>query len=89
MLLNSASLHGNAVAQSPLVPQNLREEFLCVLRMGRVDTKSVEPSAEPRHLRRVARMDRRKRTVMLELDGVGLIHHVWLPYQVIRKINNK
>lgn len=43
---------------------------------------------ELKHLRgRVARMDRRKRTVMLELDGAGMINHVWLPYQVIRKID--
>lgn len=37
---------------------------------------------------RVARMDRRKRTVMLEMDGAGMIHHVWLPYRVIRKIDH-
>lgn len=43
---------------------------------------------ELKHLRgRVARMDRRKKTVMLELDGAGIINHVWLPYQVIQKID--
>jgi len=45
-------------------------------------------ATELKHLRgRVARMDRRKKTVMLEMDGAGIIHNVWLPYQVIRKID--
>ncbi len=45
---------------------------------------------ELKHLRgRVARMDRRKRTVILEMDGAGIINNVWLPYQVIRKIDDQ
>lgn len=36
---------------------------------------------------RVSRMDRRRRTVMLELEGAGMINNVWLPYQVIEKID--
>jgi len=45
---------------------------------------------ELKHLHgRVARMDRRRRTVMIELDGAGIINNVWLPYQVIQKIENK
>ncbi len=47
-------------------------------------------ATELKHLRgRVARMDRRKRTVMLEMDGAGMINHVWLPYQVIEKIDER
>lgn len=45
---------------------------------------------ELKHLRgKVARMDRRKRTVLLEMDGAGIINHVWLPYQVIRRIDER
>lgn len=45
---------------------------------------------ELKHLRgKVARMDRRKRTVMLEMDGAGIINNVWLPYQVIQKIDDQ
>ena len=47
-------------------------------------------ATELKHLRgRVARMDRRKRTVMIEMEGAGLINHVWLPYQVIQKIDEQ
>lgn len=45
---------------------------------------------ELKHLHgRVARMDRRKKTVMLEMDGAGIINHVWLPYQVIQKMDER
>lgn len=44
---------------------------------------------ELKHLRgRVSRMDRRKGTVMLEMDSAGIINNVWLPYQVIQKIDD-
>ncbi len=43
---------------------------------------------ELKHLRgRVARMDRRRGTVLLEMEGAGMINNVWLPYQVIEKID--
>ena len=45
---------------------------------------------EFKHLRgRVVRMDRRKRAVMLEMDGAGMINHVWQPYQIIQKIEDQ
>lgn len=45
---------------------------------------------EFKHLRgRVVRMDRRKRAVMIEMDGAGMINHVWLPYQIIQKIEEQ
>lgn len=41
---------------------------------------------ELKHLHgRVVRMDRRKKTVLIEMDGAGIINNVWLPYQVIQK----
>lgn len=44
---------------------------------------------ELKHLHgKVARMDRRKRTVMIKLDGAGIINNVWLPYQIIQKIEH-
>lgn len=36
---------------------------------------------------KVVRMDRRKKTVMLEMAGAGIINNVWLPYQVVQKID--
>lgn len=43
-----------------------------------------------KHMRgRVAKMDRRKKTVMIEMDGAGIINHVWLPYQIIQKIDDQ
>ncbi len=45
---------------------------------------------ELKHLRgKVIRMDRRKKTVLLEMDGAGMINHVWLPYQIIQKIDGQ
>ncbi len=45
---------------------------------------------ELKHLRgRIARMDRRKKTVMVEMDGAGIINHVWLPYQIIQRIDDQ
>lgn len=45
---------------------------------------------EFKHLRgRVVRMDRRKKAVMLEMGGAGIINHVWLPYQIIQKIEDQ
>lgn len=38
---------------------------------------------------RVAKMDRRRKTVKIEMDGAGIINNVWLPYQVIQKIDEK
>lgn len=45
---------------------------------------------ELKHLHgKVARMDRRKRTVLIQMDGAGIINNVWLPYQVVRKIDDR
>ncbi len=45
---------------------------------------------ERKHLHgRVVRMDRRRRTVMLAMDGAGIINNVWLSYQVVQRIDNQ
>lgn len=37
----------------------------------------------------ITRMDRRRRTVRVELDTQGALRHIWLAYEIVEKLEDK
>ncbi len=67
--------------------QNGIIEKVAVMQVG--DRIKIVDSAFRDMNGQICKVDRRKQTCQIELDGNSMIKHLWLPYDIIEKIDEK